>query len=268
MEAILEEQSRKIIGQYRKRKWLGIGILMVGVVYAFYLLLGVSDEKSFLLWVSGYVSFAVIAVIAFLVRASGFAIINKAYEEQCDPFLYEACLDKLHSGLFPDRMLCNRGIAQYYQGNYGTAFETFQHIRRQKLKGTFLNNYYIILSSLYFLQGRGEQTAELENMYQTALKDKKRDRDRMDLLRTSNNLIRAVKNGDYEKAFRFLTHRREMDARSVSTNLSRVVDSMWEARIFLGLGEKQAARLKLEFVIGRGGRLAIVEEARRLLKEC
>lgn len=41
METILEEQSRKIIGQYRKRKWLGIGILVIGIVYAFYLLLGV-----------------------------------------------------------------------------------------------------------------------------------------------------------------------------------------------------------------------------------
>ena len=131
-----------------------------------------------------------------------------------------------------------------------------------------MHNYYIILSSLYFFLGKGEQTVELGNMYQAALKNRKRDRDRLERLRTSNNLIRAVRNGDYEKAFRFLTHRRAMDARSASATLFRVSDSMWEARIFLGLGEKQAARLKLEFVIGRGGRLAIAEEARRLLKEC
>ena len=272
----LEEQSRKIIGQYRKRKWIGIGILVIGMIYAFYLLLGVLDERaeilfgglpSLLLWLSVYISFFLIAVIAFFIRWTGFVIINKVHSEQCDPFLYEACIEKLRSGLFPDRLLCNRAIAQYHQGNYERSYETLRKIRCQKLKGEFLVSYYILLSMLYFHQGRGQEVTELENRYRAALKNRKQDKLRCDRFCTGNNLVRAVKNKDYEAAFGFLSHQRILQAKTGSAKINKVTDSMWEARIFLGMGETQAARLQLQFVTSQGGRMAIAEEAGRLLKE-
>ena len=39
-----------------------------------------------------------------------------------------------------------------------------------------------------------------------------------------------------------------------------------EAEIYLGLGEKESARLKLEYVTEKGGRLFYVQEARQMLE--
>ncbi len=107
---------------------------------------------------SVYISFFLIAVIAFFIRWTGFVIINKVHSEQCDPFLYEACIEKLRSGLFPDRLLCNRAIAQYHQGNYERSYETLSERSGVKsLRESFWSAIISFCLCLYFHQGRGQE---------------------------------------------------------------------------------------------------------------
>ena len=106
----MEARARELVRAYRKRKGLAWMILAVGIVYLFYIVFRVlegpaAEELGGLamtaLLFSAYVVFALFAVAAVLVKQSGGMILNRVYQEQCDPALYEACLLKLHFFLQP-----------------------------------------------------------------------------------------------------------------------------------------------------------------------
>lgn len=277
MDTYMEERCKKIIGQYRKRKWIGLLLLLAGCAYVLYLTLDVLDDESLqwvlgdlpfvLLYVSVYLVFFLIAVAAILIRQSGGAVINNVYSDECDPFLYEACLRRLRTVLYPDQMQCNLAAAQYQQGAFDEAFETLKGVRRQKLKGGYQPNYDTVLCALYFKRGMGQQAEAIERICRESLGKKKKDQRRLELLLCGNNLFRAQANQDYEAAFEFLQQQKMLRGKTVSRKIHQVTDSMWEARICLGLGDKKTAKLHLDFVVSQGGRLAVVEEARELLKE-
>ena len=69
---------------------------------------------------------------------------------------------------------------------------------------------------------------------------------------------------DYQAAAEFLQKRIELNG-TVSHTWMRVGYAFKEAQIYLGLGEKESARMKLEYVALNGGRMWIATEARRLL---
>ena len=217
---------------------------------------------------SAYVVFALFAVAAVLVKQSGGMILNRVYQEQCDPALYEACLLKLHFFLQPGWKACNLAIAQYQQGDYGRAQDTLASVPVQKLRKNLIPGYYQCLCSLCFKQGRGGEVAALEEACRLALGPKPRWRQQCALVCANNNLFRAVENRDYEKAFLFLQATRRTGTGSVSWKMAQVTYSMWMARICLGLGEKKSAGMYLAYVKQQGGTMAAAEEARQLLQEC
>lgn len=273
----MEARARELVRAYRKRKGLAWIILAVGIVYLFYIVFRVlegpaAEELGGLamtaLLFSAYVVFALFAVAAVLVKQSGGMILNRVYQEQCDPALYEACLLKLHFFLQPGWKACNLAIAQYQQGDYGRAQDTLASVPVQKLRKNLIPGYYQCLCALCFKQGRGEEVAALEEACRLALGPKPRWRQQFALVCANNNLFRAVENRDYEKAFLFLQATRRTGTGSVSWKMAQVTYSMWMARICLGLGEKKSAGMYLAYVKQQGGTMAAAEEARQLLQEC
>ena len=166
----MEARARELVRAYRKRKGLAWMILTVGIVYLFYIVFRVlegpaAEELGGLamtaLLFSAYVVFALFAAAAVLVKQSGGMILNRVYQEQCDPALYEACLLKLHFFLQPGWKACNLAIAQYQQGDYGRAQDTLASVPVQKLRKNLIPGYYQCLCALCFKQGRGGEVAAL-----------------------------------------------------------------------------------------------------------
>ena len=268
----MEFKVRQVLAKYYRRKWTGIGICAVAVIYLIYLEIFRMDYRislvvgwfaSLLLTLSVFlVYFGMAVVMVFVLRLASTGITDTLTKD-CDPFLYEVCLNRLRFLLYKDRVACNYAVARYYQGNFSQAWETLQHINVFKLKGRFKLNYYILLCALHFRNGTGERAAELEQVFRAGIRNKK-DQKNFQILCAENNLLRAMENRDYESAFRFLKEREELND-TLSYRWHRVAASMKEAQIYAAMGENESAKLKLGYVTEHGGRLFYVEEARLLL---
>lgn len=272
MDENMELEVRKRVAQYRKRKCLGVAVWIIGAFNFLYLLFKIDSRIKwiiggygcFIIGISQLLLTLVLFIICEIIIMSGMSKISSALSMDCDPFLYEACILKSGSFLYKDRFLCNQAMAQYYQGKFELAWETFQRIEEYKLKGKFKLNYYILMSSLYFRRGMGQQVRELEEAYRKTAQNK-RERKNFQMLCASNNLTRALENKDYSTAFQFLQERMELNG-NLSQTWTKVGFSFKEAEIYLGLGEKESARHKLEYVAEKGGRLFYVQEARQMLE--
>lgn len=275
MDCNMEYEVRRRMSQYRKRKWQGVGILVLAIAYLYYTNFNVDYRVRwivggipyFLLVLSIFFTYAILAAVSIVVIRSGGIQISRILTDECDPFLYEACLNSSRIWMFKDRVVCNRAMAQYYQGNFEAAWQTLQRVQVKKLKGSFKINYYMILSSLYFRNGMGGKVRELEEAYRLSMKSGRRNRREQkffQMLCAGNNYHRAMENRDYESAFRFVQERKTLSF-SMNHTWNEVGLVMMESRIFLGLGEKESARLKLQYVMDKGGRLYYVKEAEEIL---
>lgn len=275
MDYNIEYEAKRRLAQCRKNKWTGVGVLALAIVYLLYMQFVVIDRvgwfiggwSCFLIELSIFLVYGLLAAAAFFIMRSRRAVISSIMTDECDPFLYEACLNNARIWSFRDRAVCNRALAQYYQGNFEAAWNTFHQIQAGKLRGGFKANYYMVLSALYFRNGMGGQVRELEEACRISMKSgrgRQREQRYFQMLCTGNNYLRAMENQDYESAFRFVQERRALGFPANRT-WNEVGFAMWEARIYLGLGEKESARLKLQYVIDKGGRMYYVEEARKAL---
>lgn len=275
MERDIELRAGEIIKKYRLHKYISCGIVTVDIVFLIYMIVFKMDYRisyivggfsSLLLTVSVFAMYAVIAAVAVFVKWVGAVKIDMALYEQCDPFVYEACLGRLRTFFYKERFACLHAIAQYYQGNFRGAEEILRNVNLYKLKGMFKVNYYIIMSSICFRKGEGMRAAELEQSYRAGMKkNNKKEQIGFQTLCASNNMYRAMENKDYQSAFKFLAERKELEG-GKAKKWTLIGFSMWEARICAGLGDKESARLHLNYVIAEGGRLVHVTEAKELLE--
>ncbi len=274
MDRNMEYKIRKVMSSYYKRKWAGAGICAIAIIYLIYLGIFKMDYRislvvggfaSLLLTLSVFLVYITLAAVMIFVLMSASTVISETLMKDCDPYLFEACLNRLTILFYKDRIACNHAMAQYYQGNFAQAWETLQRINIYKLKGRFRFNYYVILCALHFRNGTGERVAELEKTYRAGIRNKK-DQEYFRMLCADNNLFRAMENRDYESAFRFVKEREEL-AGKVSYPWHRVLFDMKEARIYAAMGENESAKLKLRHVVERGGSLFCVEEAKGLLEK-
>lgn len=273
MERDIELKSGEILKKYRLHKWISNIIVVLDIAVIIYMIIFKMDYRityvvggfaSFLLTLGIFALYAVIGIVAVLIKRVGAVKIERALYDQCDPFVYEACLDKLHVIFYKERFACLHAIANYYQGNYGRAEEILRRINQYKLTGIYKLNYYILMSALCFRKGEGQRVAEFERIYLTGTKKKKSEQMYFRMLCASNNLYRAMENKDYKSAFRFLAERKELDgARTKKWTL--IGYSMWQAKICAAVGDKESARMNLDYVISEGGRLVDVAEAKELL---
>lgn len=276
MERDIELKAKEIIGKYRIHKCISWGIVALDIIFLIYMVIFKMDYRltyvvggfaSLLLTVSVFVLYGVIAVIAIFVKWIGAVKIDLALYEQCDPFVYEACLDKLHTFFFRERFACLHAIAQYYQGNFYRAEEILRNVNLYKLKGMYKVNYYIIMSAICFKKGEGMRAAELEQSYRAGMKkNNKKEQMYFRMFCAGNNMYRAMANRDYQSAFRFLAERKELES-GKTRKWTLVGFNMWEARICAAMGDRESARLRLNYVIAEGGRLVHVAEAKELLQK-
>lgn len=274
MERETELKAEGIMRQYRRHKYICWGIVLLDIIFLVYMVIFKMDYglsyvvgslAAFLLTVSVFVMYAVIAAIAVFVKWVGAARIDKALYDECDPFVYEACLRKLHPLFYKERFACLYAMAQYYQGNFQRAEEILRNVNLYKLRGMYKVNYYIIMSSILFKKGEGMRVAELEQSYRAGMKNKK-EQMYFKILCAGNNMYRAMENKDYQSAFRFLAERKENECGRIR-KWTLIGFGMWEARICAAIGDIQSARQHISYVMTEGGRLVYVDEARKLLRK-
>lgn len=274
MDYDMELKIRNVISKYRKRKAVGYGIVILAVLYLVYLAIFKMDYRvdlvlgswaSFLLYLSVFVVYLVLAIGGLGIIATAGEVIANVLADDCDPYLYAACFDRVSGVFYRDRIDCNRAMAVFYQGEFDRAFEILQRINVYKLKGVFRYNYYSLMSSIYFKRGLGMHVTELEQAYRAGMKKNKRDQRFFQMLCLDNNVLRAIENKDYKKAFEFLSGLEKTGIRTMRL-FNKVGVSFDEARIYDALGEKESAALKLEYVIKNGGRLFCVGQAQEMLE--
>ena len=120
------------------------------------------------------------------------------------------------------------------------------------------------MSDQYFKRGMGQQVHELEERFRQSVRAKnKREWKYFETLCAGNNLTRALENQDYQAAAGFLGDRIALNG-NASRPWTRVIFALKEAQIYLGLGEKESAKLCLKYVVDNGNRMWCVQEAMRL----
>lgn len=267
-------RAGEIMREYRKRKWISNVIVLLDIIFLVYLAIIKMDYAIsymvggfafFLMILSVFALYGVIAAIAIFIKWLGAVKIDKTLCEECDPFVYEACIDRLHTVFYKERVAVLRAMAKYYQGDSRSAEEIFRNVNLYKLKGLYKVNYYILMSAIYFERGEGMRAAELEQSYRAGIRNKK-EQILFKTLCASNNLIRAMENKDYQSAFRFLAERKELDS-GKCRKWTHIAYSMFEAEVYAEIGDEKSARLNLNYVIAEGGRLLYVEKAKELLKK-
>ena len=286
----MEMEVRKRKAELYRYQGVGFGIYILASAYLFYMVLGI--DSDYISWKFGegiavLVTASICIVYALFVAAAGLVIrlgacrILEILATECDPFLYEACIRRNNKLLFRDRLMCNIALAQHCQGNFDRAWETLQGIDVRKLKGIFRVNYYILLSAQYFKRGMGLKVRELEEGFlrsisgqtqyqqeygQMNCRGRKRKEWRyFEMLCAGNNLIRALENQDYHAASRFLYDRMELNG-NVEKPWTKVNYTLKAAKIYLGLGDRESAKLCLEYVVSKGNRMWCVQEAERILE--
>ena len=275
MDRDTQLKAKEIMRRYRAHKRASFAIVALDAVFLIYMVIFKWDYRmdavmggfaSFMLIISVFVTYVAIVAVAVLVEMAGAVKIDSALYEQCDPFVYEACLDGLRVFFYKDRVVCLHAMAQYYQGNSDRAEEILRSVNLYKLRGMFRLNYYILMSAICFQKGMGMRASELEQSFRNGIKKNKKAQRDFETLCASNNLIRAIENKDYPSAFRFLSERKGLDG-AKCRKWTHIGYSLYEAEIYAGIGDKKSARLNLEYVIAEGGRLVYVKRAKELLRE-
>lgn len=275
LQKVNQEELSKRVGSY----WIWEAVCVAGSVlvsilfFRFLFYLNYLDEMFLIppfFWILGML-FSLIGalgmILIFLIISRRNAIkIIEIQEEECDPFLYEACWRKTQVRfLYKNNYLCNLMLAQYYQGNYEEAWNTAEQIERQKLKGVFRVNFYIIMSALCFEKGIGAQVKELEEEFRLRISTAG-DKKNMQFLCANNNHRRAYENKDYTAAYGFLQEIGYLTG-SRNTRKLRVLNSFLEARLALACGKLEEAKVKAGFAARYGNRTAMAKEAEDMLEE-
>lgn len=275
MDIEMEKEVQKRLHKYHRKMAVTGGIILVDIVYLIYVAIYLLDPEvtlwtfggfgSFLLEVTAFLAYGGIAFIAILNEAIAKKEIEKILFEECDPFLYEACVMRMKTPFYKDRVKCNLAVARYFQGNIDGAYDTFMQIRPEKLKREFILNYYSVLSGIYFLKGMGQQVPELEQACRRSLSKNKKGQARFAYLCASNNYQRALANEDYASAFQFIQEG-AVAPNNIQYKLHAMIYNYNVAKIYIKMGEKVSARWNLEYVKKEGNKLFMVQKAEEMLK--
>lgn len=228
-----------------------------GVLFGFFL--GFFSELFF---IAGW--FAIYIGLVIYSYGAG-AKIRDILMEECDPYLYEACVKKTTFGLFnPDLKKFNCAMTAYYKGDFQKAWEIFQSVRLQKVRGR-MADYYQLKALLYFEMGLGGQVCQIEEEFRMrAVKPKMQKKFRM--FCAVNNIRRACGNKDYQMAYRFIQERLESTDNLKISTLQKVNFTYWNGLVDAGAGNLEAAREKLSWAAVKGNRVYTARRAKELLK--
>ncbi|MDO5589901.1 MAG: hypothetical protein Q4F98_02425 [Lachnospiraceae bacterium] len=275
MDMELENEIRKVLRRYHKKKWIAGAIVILDIAFFVYLYVfklntdvciwAFGNMGAFFMQAFIFIGYMAIAIGAGLLIAFTNMEMQKILFETCDPFLYEACILRTRQIFFKDRVKCNLAVSRYYQGNIEKAYATLMEIRPGKLKKEFLINYYLILSAVYFEKGMGDKVPELEKTCKRRMANNKKGQKLFWYLCASNNLQRAIVNKDYEAAFKFLNEAEEQRTK-YNYRIYKLFYCYYSALIYMGVGDKKSAKWNLDYVIQTGNCLSVKEKAEEMRK--
>lgn len=212
------------------------------------------------------------AVLAFcLVESASDKLLkkpSKALNLECDPapLLNETGehLRHVRSGISHQPLLLNHAVALSYTGDYEKALEILSTLDIEKYR--IISPYYGFLKVIYYnnLSDVYDELGDLENasLYheKTMLAAKKNGvlkSKEMILARASEHLRKS----EPEKALEAL------ECFKGRTPLDSVCSAMVYAKAYIALKETDQAKEKLNFIIEKGNKLYMVEQARKMLAE-
>lgn len=204
-----------------------------------------------------------------------YAIINKAFDaldRNCDPYplIEETTLllrSMAHSKDNTQMFIMYQHNALSHSGEYDRAYAVLETMQPEKMSKKFVESMVILKDYYMFTlcdkMGRNE---EAEQWYQKMEDAYSAARDPLTATRVGRSIenarvINMCRNGEFDEAIEI------MDMGKAETNLTEVLRSMRYARIYLGKGDTDRAREKLEYVAENGGKLYYVEKAKELLTQ-
>lgn len=215
-----------------------------------------------------YVFFAVLAVC--FVESSSDKLLRsaaKALNDDCDPTVLlsetEEQLKYEKRGITNQLVLLNHAVALGYTGEYSKALEILSGFDPDKYK--FISPYRAYIKMVYSnnMADTCDELGDLESAsawHEKALDTAKKlgvsGTKEIVLSRASEDLRRK----DYDAALKTLEGFKEKNM------LDRVCASMVYAKAYVGLGENDKAKEKLNFIIENGNKLYMVEQARKMLE--
>lgn len=202
-----------------------------------------------------------------------YVIINKAFDaldRECDPYplIEETTLllrSLAHSKDNTQMFIMYQHNALSHAGEYDKAYAVLGTMQPEKMSKKFVESMVILkhyyMFSICDKMGRDDEAdawfEKMEDAYGAA-------KDPLTATRVGRSVenarvINMCRKGEYDEALEILNEGK------AETNLTKVLRAMRFARIYLGMGDTEAARENLEFVAGHGGKLYYVERANSLL---
>ncbi len=221
--------------------------------------------------------FIVNLILAFVLYAnieySPEPIMRKAFvelNENCNPYPLLEETEKLltykNSQMLHQIILINHAVALRSIGEYQRNIETLQTMNIDKVPGMLPMNkvvYYNNLMDACALLGKYDEAkvwySKMLLIYADVTKQKQLKRLEHAVL--CAKVFQLYCNKDYEKALSLLE---EVKAEN---RKEEVESALLYAKIAIAMGNAEAARVKLQFVIENGNRLYAVTEARQMLEQ-
>lgn len=264
----IQSVDQREIDRRVRNYWLQRGLGMAGMILVILHGLLLFVNLGHFMWIWGYTNVItrlcivlvhyVIAQILYIVVRGAEIHISDSLTKYCDPFLYEACLYRVGGS----KKQLSLALSQYYQGNFEQAWDTLGRVSPEGLKKKYKYNYYMLKSSLLLWQEKLEEVRQTEDEFQRTISGKE-DTVYMQLLCASNNMKRALKNGDYPSAYEFLQDHIRLNPRGASLWV-KIGNLYWEGLLDHFCQNRAGAEAHFSYVEKYGGKLFYVQEIKKM----
>lgn len=185
--------------------------------------------------------------------------------KECDPYLYEACVQRTERFLiFPDVYRLYIARAAYYQGDFQKAWNRIQAVRSENIRGKMMCEYYQIKALIYFEMYLEKEVIQIEEKFRSRAVGMIRKK-QFRVCCARDNLRRAYDNEDFRMAYRFLREWAEnMEKREAP--YQKVFLTYWNGLIDVGAGNLAGGKEKLSQAAAEGNRLYFARRAGELLR--
>jgi len=192
---------------------------------------------------------------------------SKALSEGCDPtpLLRETKeqLKYVKHGVANQLVLLNYTVALGYMGEYSGVIETLETFDTDKYK--FLSPYRGFINMIYY-NNMSDAYDELGDFENASLWHKKTMISAKKLGMSNSKEIILAKALENLRKKEFKAALETLESFKGKTLLDSVCASMVYAKVYIGLGEKEKAKEKLDFIVENGNKLYMVEQAKKMLE--
>ena len=215
-----------------------------------------------------YIFFIVLA-IGFVESSSDKLLRSaaKALHQSCDPTVLlnetEEQLKYVKKGITNQLILLNHAVALGYLGEYSKAFEILNDLDTDKYRLMFFYRAYIKMARSNNMAEICDELGDFESASQwhekTLVFAKK-----LGMTGTKEIILAGASESLRKKDF--VAALKALEGFKDKNMLEKVCVSMIYAKAYIGLGEKEKAKEKLDFIVENGNKLHMVEQAKKMLE--